>query len=106
MSKTKPAYSDALKESEFQAKLIYTSAQSNNDKNDDKQRKREIIWYNPPYSANIKTNIGKNFLNLIKKHFLKTNKLHKILNKNTVKINYSCKSNISSVISGHNKLVV
>ena len=76
--KTKPAYSDALKKSGFQGKLSYTSAQSNNDKNDNKQRKRKIIWYNPPYSTNIKTNIGKTFLNLIKKHFPKTNKLHKI----------------------------
>ena len=92
-----------LKKSGFQGKLSYTSAQSNNDKNDNKQRKRKIIWYNPPYSTNIKTNIGKAFLNLIKKHFPKTNKLHKIFNKNTVKISYSCMSNISSIISGHNK---
>ena len=56
-------------------------------KNDNKQRKRKIIWHNPPYSANIKTNIGKTFLNLIKnKHFPKTNKLQKIFNRNTVKI--------------------
>ena len=83
--------------------MSYTSAQSNNDKNDNKQRKCKIIWYNPPYSANIKTNIGKTFLNLIKKHFPKTHKLHKIFHKNTVKISYSCMSNILSIISGHNK---
>ena len=34
--KPKPAYSDALNKSGFQEKLIYTSAQSNNDKNDNK----------------------------------------------------------------------
>ena len=69
-------------------------------KNDNKQRKRKIIWYNPPYSANIKTNIGKTFLNLIKnKHFPKTNKLHKTFNRNTVKISYNCMSNIPSIIS-------
>ena len=39
----------------------------------------------------------------MKNHFPKTNKLHKIFNKNTVKISYSCMSNISSFISGHNK---
>ena len=101
--KTKPAYRDALNKSGFQEKLSYTSAQNKNDKNGNKQRKRKTIWYNPPYSANIKTNIGKTFLNLIKKHFPKTNKLHKIFNKNTVKISYSCMNNISSIISGHNK---
>ena len=83
--------------------MSYASAQNKNDKNGNKQRKRNIMWYNPPYSANIKTNIGKSFLNLIKKHFPKTNKLHKFFNKNTVKISYSCMSNISSIISGHNK---
>ena len=100
---TKPTYSDALKKSEFQEKLSYASEQINNDKNDNKQRKRKIIWYNPRYSANIKTNIGKTFVYLIKKHFPNTNKLHKIFNKNTVKISYSCMSNILSIISRHSK---
>ena len=59
--------------------------------------------YNAPYSANVKTNIVKIFLNLIKKHFPKTNKLHKIFNRNMVKISYSCMSNISSIILGNNK---
>ena len=71
---TKPAHSDTLSKSVFKEKLSYTSAQRNNDKNDQKHRKRKIIYYNPSYSANIKTNIGKTFLNLIKKHFPKTNK--------------------------------
>ena len=100
--KTKPAYRDALNKSGFQEKLSYTSVQNKND-NDNKQRQCKIIWYNPPYSANIKTNIGKTFLNLIKKHLSKTNKLHKIFNKNIVKISYSCMSNISSIILGYNK---
>ena len=103
LEKTKPAYRDGLNKSGFEEKLSYTSAQNKSDKNGNKQRKRKIILYNPPYSANIKTNIGITFLNLIKKHFSKTNKLYKIFNKNTVKINYSCMNNISSIISGHRK---
>ena len=91
LKKNKPVYKDALNKSK-------------NDKNDNKQRKRKIIWYNPPYSANIKT-IGKTFLNLTKKLFLKTNKLHKTFNKNTVKISYSCMNNIS-IISRHNKTLL
>ena len=101
--KTKPAYRDALNKSEFQEKLSYTSALNKNNKNDNKQWKYKIIWYNLTYFANVKTNIGKTFLNLIIKHFPKTNKLHKIFNRNTVKISYSCMSNISSIISGRNK---
>ena len=41
----KPAYRDALNKSGFQEKLSYTSAQNKNDKNDNKQRKCEMIWY-------------------------------------------------------------
>ena len=70
---------------------------------DNKQRKHKIIWFNPPYSGNVKTNIGTIFLSLLKKHFLKNNKLRKVFNKNDVKISYSCKSNISSIIAGHYK---
>ena len=71
-----------------------------------KKRKRKIIWYNPPYSMNVKSNIGKTFFKLVKKYFPKKNKLHKIFNKNTLKISYSCMRNISSIISSHNKRVL
>ena len=54
-------------------------------------RKRKIIWFNPPFSKNVSTNIGcKKFLNgLINKHFPPQNKLHKIFNRNTLKLSYS-----------------
>ena len=38
-----------------------------------KVRQRKIIWFNPPYSVNVETNIGKTFLKLIDKHIPKTN---------------------------------
>ena len=43
-----------------------------------------IVWFNPPFSKSIKSKIGKTFLDLIKRYFPKTNKLHNIFNKNTV----------------------
>ena len=42
--KTKPAQRDALNKSGFWEKVSYTSAQNDNDKNDNKQRKRKMIW--------------------------------------------------------------
>ena len=68
-----------------------------------KQRKRKIIWFNPPFSLSVKTNIGRTFLKLLKPHFPKSSRLQKIFNKNTVKVSYSCMSNMSSIISSHNK---
>ena len=50
-----------------------------------KVRQRKIKWLNSPYSVNVETNIGKNFLELIDKHCPKTNKFHKIFNRNNVK---------------------
>ena len=46
---------------------------------------------------------GKVFLKLLKKHFPASHVLHKIFNKNTVKISYSC---MKTVISSHNKSIL
>ena len=97
-------YQDALDKSGYKHKLKY---QANTDTaNNKKQRKRNIIWFNPPYSKNVKTNIGKLFLNLIKKHFPPHHKFHKLLNKNTVKISYSCTRNIKTIINSHNAKIL
>ena len=50
----------------------------------------------------METNIGKTFLKLVKKHFLRNKSFHKIFNRNTIKISYSCMRNISSIIASHN----
>ena len=65
-------------------------------------RNRKIIWYNPPYNKAVKTNIGRRFLSLIKIHFPKDNPLHKIFNKNNVKVSYSCSRNMGNIIKAHN----
>ena len=70
------------------------------------KRTRNIIWFNPPYSKNIRTNVAREFLKLIDKHFSKTSPLHKIFNRNTIKVSYSCLSNVRSVISSHNKRIL
>ena len=67
-----------------------------------RQRGRNVIWYNPPYSKNVKTNIGGSFLRLIRKHFPKGSALGKLFNKNNVKISYSCTTNMASLIKKHN----
>ena len=44
------------------------------------------------------SSIGKYFLGLKDKHFKKHNPLSKIINRNNVKISYSCTNNISRII--------
>ncbi len=69
-------------------------------------RKRNIIWFNPPYNKSVTTNIGKKFLQLLDDCFPSSHPLHKLLNKNTVKISYSCTPNINQIISNHNKTII
>ena len=53
----------------------------------------------------MKTNVGKIFLRLVKRHFSKENPLHKILNKNTLKVGYSCMGNVASILSAHRNIL-
>ena len=74
-----------------------------NNKIDQKTQKCIILWFNPPYSKSVKTNIDKLYLCLISKPFPPTHKYRKIFNGNTIKINYTCMSNIKSKISNIKK---
>ena len=47
-------------------------------------RRRSIIWFDPPYSANVATSIGHKFLQAINECFPQSHLLHKILNRNTL----------------------
>ena len=77
-----------------------------NDKNEKKKRKRKIIWHNPPYSANVKTNIGKILFKLLNKHFPSAYKFYKIFNKNTVNLSYSSIKKMASLIATHNRFIL
>ena len=99
-------YKEALAKSGFNDDMIYTPVIENNNSERNKARKRKIIWFNPRYSMNVETNIGKTFLNLVKKHFPRKHSFHKIFNKNTIKISYSCIRNVSSIIALHNKSIL
>ena len=95
-----PIYQNALRYSNFDQKLDYTW--SKHHKKTCRNRQRNIIWFNPLFSKNVKTNIARNFLCLIDKHFPPNHRLHKIFNRNTVKVSYSCMNNVKSIISKHN----
>ena len=62
-----PHYQEASRRSGYNHTFEYKPTRNNNIR--PKNRKRKVIWFNPLYNANLSTNIGKFFLNLIKKHF-------------------------------------
>ena len=103
--KHKDTYEKSLRASGFAANLKYykVSEKSNVEK---KRRKRQITWFNPPFSMNVKSSVGKQFLKLVDKHFPKSNKLHKVINRNTVKVSYSCTKNMASIMAAHNRRIL
>ena len=66
------------------------------------KRTRNISWYNPPWSESVATNIGKKFFSLIDRHFPSDHRYRKFINRNNVKLSYSCMENMRSIITKHN----
>ena len=101
-----PFYNNALKASGYKETIEFNTEKDRERHKDSRKRKRNIIWFNPPYNMRVQTNIAKKFLQLIDKHFPKNNRLHKIFNRNNIKVSYSCMPNISSIIRSHNQKVL
>ena len=102
--KAKSLYDKALKSSRLNRSVYY--CKKNTTAPTKRTRSRNIIWFNPPCSKNVQTNVAKIFLNLIKKHFPPNHNLHPIFNKNNVKVRYSCMPNMGSIINNHNKKIL
>ena len=79
---------------------ISSSIPTTKDFKNKRQRKRKIIWFNPPFNKQVTTNVAKLFLRLVDKHFPK---FHKIFNRNTIQVSYFCMENVSQIIKSHNK---
>ena len=67
---------------------------------------RNITWYKPPFNSNVRTNLARKFLHIVDKCFPENHPLHKIFNRHTLKLIYSCMPNTRSAISSHNKYVL
>ena len=100
--KVKSIHESALKDSGHFSSVSYNS----NTQNARRNRNRKVIWFSPPYSQNVKTNIGKLLMKLVRKHFPKNNKYHKIFNLNTLKLGYCCTNNVGNIIKQHNSKVL
>ena len=101
---SKQYYQDALTKSGYAHELTYKPTPTSNSQS--RKRERKVVWFNPPFSKIVETNIGKKFLNLLNKHFPKNHKFHKLFNKNNVKVSYGCMTNVNSVINAHNKKIL
>ena len=99
-------YKETLTISGFSDDIFYNPVLESNNSERKNTTNRKVIWFDPPYSMNVQTNIGTRFLKLVKKHFPRNNSFHEIFNENTIKISYSCMRNIGSIIALHNKSIL
>ena len=57
-NKVAPLYQKALDDSGYNHRLTFTPNLRQSSSSTRKNRQRNIIWYNPPFSKNVATNVG------------------------------------------------
>ena len=97
-------YQEALNKSGHNHKLEFEPVPVGGGKK--KNRKRNPTWFNPPYSASVKSNVGRDFLKLIITAFPNSNPLHKLFTRQTVKVSYKCMPNMAQAVAQHNVQVL
>ena len=102
-NEAKQHYQDALKKSGHNYALSYKPSSNQGRR---RNRGRKIIWFNPPFSHSVETNVGKEFLRLLDLHFPAHDPLHKIFNRQTVKVSYGCMPSVQASINTHNKKIL
>ena len=99
----KDPYEEALRKSGYRdSRMVYEKPPSQG-KTGKRNRRKPSIFYNAPFCLSVKTNIGKEFFKIVDKHFNKDHQYYKILNRNTIKLSYSCMNNVRAIIQSHNK---
>ena len=96
-------YQGALEKCGFTHKLEY---EKNKSGSASRNRSRKIIWFNPPFSKSVSTNVAKEFLKLVDKHFGNNDKFKKIFNRQNLKVSYSCMRSMKSVVTSHNRKIL
>ena len=86
--KSRTHYEDDLCQSGYSKKLTGKPTDTNQQKHC--KHKRKIIWFNSPFSKNVSTKIGKSFLSLTDQQFSKNYIYNSIVNRNKIKVSYSC----------------
>ena len=85
-------YEDTSNKAGYMDKVVYHALSGSNQENKIKNRQRNVIWFNLPYSESVTTGIGESFLYLIDIDLPKKHTFTKIFNRNKVKVSYSCTS--------------
>ena len=123
-----PPYSEALKSAGYSGVLNFREGEIPLEGNDEvaggnqqevedtgnaearkkrKNRGRNCIWFNPPFLLSVKNNLTKTYYSIVERAFPKDHEyLGKLLNKNNMRISYSCTQNMASLVTSHNKKII
>ena len=101
----KSIYQDALTRAGYSYQLSYDPPPPSRGKKG-RKRSRKVIWWNPPFSLNVKTKVGQKFFEILEKNFPVGNRFRKIFNRNTMKMSYRTTPNMRQIISSSNKKVL
>ena len=107
-NRAKGLYESALRDSGFPSDLQYQhrAEEENTPARRTRKRNRKVVWYNPPFSEHVKTDIGRKFLNLLDQHFPTGHRYAGLFNRSKVKVSYSCMTNMETLIKSHNKNIL
>ena len=105
-NQAKGNYQQALKKSEHDFKMYYKPKEDKEKVKKKKTRSRRVVYFTPPYSLKIKTQVGKAFFKAIERWFPKGHPLSRYLNKNTLKLSYSTTRNLKKIVAAHNRKVL
>ena len=75
-------YGDTLNKAGYKNKIVYHASSASNQENKNKNRQRNVIWFNPPYSKSVPIFSTSK----IESHFPKNHIFNKIFNRNKVKV--------------------
>ena len=99
-----PPYQQALIDSGYEHILKFQPNIRSIDRK--RNRNRKCIWFNPPWSSNVKSNIGAQFLRIISECFSRGHILHKVFNRNNVKVSYRTMDNVRKIVSRHSNKIM
>ena len=93
-------YNEGLRLAGYKDKVSYIPGTE--DQQPKRKRKRKIIYFLPPWNDAVRTPIGRNLFNLMKKHFKPNTLVGKLFNRNTIKIGYSNTPNMKAIVTSQN----
>ena len=67
------------------------------------KKRKNILYFAPPFCTTVKTKIGKRFFEIVSRNFDSMDPYNKIFNRKLLKLSYSCMPNTKSQILSHNR---